>query len=65
MEYNVVDSTWFGTIGIVRVRPEFGEDKFYIGQGAGFSQEEDEQSIARSGMPYYPTAMEFFARRSV
>jgi hypothetical protein len=33
--YNVVSAVWFGTIGIVRVRPEHGADKFYIGSGLG------------------------------
>lgn len=55
-DYNVVDSVWYGTIGIVRVRPEYGNDEFYIGNGFGISQDLDEQDIARGGMPYYPPA---------
>jgi hypothetical protein len=59
-EYNVIDSIWFGAIGIVRVRPEYGEDKFYIGASDGTNQRQDEQKIARSGMPYYSSAVERF-----
>lgn len=59
-DYNVIDSVWFGNIGIVRVRPEYGDDKFYIGIGAGDSQQTDEQAIAEWGMPYYPQALERF-----
>jgi hypothetical protein len=60
-DYNVINSIWFGNIGIVRIRPLYGDDKFYIGTGDGYSQENDEQDIARSGMPYYPGVMEKFA----
>lgn len=61
-DYNVIDSVWFGNIGIVRVRPEYGDDKFYIGTGIGDIQHNDEQAIAMRGMPYYPKALEgFFA----
>lgn len=59
-DYNVIDSVWFGTIGIVRVRPEHGYDKFYIGTGIGDNQHNDEQAIAASGMPYYPPMLEGF-----
>lgn len=59
-DYNVIGSVWFGAIGIVRVRPEFGEDKFYIGSGHGLVKEHDEQHIAEWGMPYYPSALEGF-----
>lgn len=64
-KYNVIDSVWFGTIGIVRVRPDFGEDKFYIGQGLGLNKEYDEQAIAEQGMPYYPKMLEHFFTRDV
>lgn len=59
-EYNVIDSVWFGVIGIVRVRPEHGEDKFYVGTGIGDNKYNDEQAIAMFGMPYYPQALESF-----
>lgn len=59
-DYNVIDSVWHGNIGIVRVRPEYGDDKFYIGIGAGHDKQTDEQHIAEWGMPYYPQALESF-----
>jgi len=58
--YNVVSAVWFGTIGIVRVRPDHGADKFYIGSGLGHAVEKDEQNIAEWGMPFYPTSLENF-----
>lgn len=59
-KYNVIDSVWFGVIGIVRVRPEYGPDKFYIGTGHGYNKEQDEQHIAEWGLPYYPEHLESF-----
>lgn len=59
-KYNVIDSIWFGCIGIVRVRPEYGKDKFYIGSGHGYDKDSDEQYIAEWGLPYYPKALERF-----
>ena len=61
-KYNVIDSIWYGIIGIVRVRPEYGEDKFYIGNGSGVDQEHDEQVIARNGTPYYHAVIEEFVK---
>ena len=62
-EYNVVDSIWFNEIGIVRVRPEVGEDKFYIGPCKGGTEEEDTRYIATWGTPVYPEVLkDFFAR---
>jgi hypothetical protein len=58
--YNVVSAVWFGTIGIVRVRPDYGDDKFYIGSGLGHAVKKDEQHIAEWGMPFYPTSLENF-----
>lgn len=58
--YNVINSVWFGTIGIVRVRPEHGRDKFYIGTGHGHDQKADEQHIAEWGLPYHPENLETF-----
>lgn len=49
----VIDSVWFTSgahcIGIVRIKTEFGETKYYIGVGAGHDQEADEQHIAHFG----------------
>lgn len=50
-KYEVVNSIWFNHIGIVKVKTQYFGYKFYIGQGAGLDQEEDEQKIARNGMP--------------
>jgi hypothetical protein len=50
-EYNVVDSFWFGYIGIVRVKTGNGDIKYYIGQGKGEHQHADEQHIAGYGQP--------------
>jgi hypothetical protein len=58
--YNVVSAVWFGTTGIVRVRPEFGDDKFYIGTGHGHDAEKDEQHIAEWGLPFHPKNLETF-----
>lgn len=63
MTYNVIDSVWFGVIGIVRVRTEYDGDKFYIGIGGGSSEHEDEQHIAAYGSPYYPEALKTFFKR--
>jgi len=59
-EYTVVDSFWFGYIGIVKVKYGNGEYKFYIGQGTGNHQQEDEQLIARTGAPVSPQALGMF-----
>lgn len=68
--YNVVSAVWFGTIGIVRVRPDYsdghsqnrdyGDDKFYIGSGHGHDAKKDEQHIAEWGMPFYPKNLKNF-----
>ena len=60
-KYNVIDSFWFGQTGIVRVRPEFGEDKFYIGRGSGRDQKEDEQFIAAFGNKFTRESVDFFS----
>lgn len=57
MAYDVQDSIWFGKIGIVRVAQESGPDKFYIREGLGENQEDDEQYIATYGHPVYPEFM--------
>lgn len=50
-KYEVINSIWFNHIGIVKVKTQYFGYKFYIGQGAGLDEEEDEQKIARNGMP--------------
>ncbi len=50
-KYEVVNSIWFNHIGIVKVKTKHFGYKYYIGQGVGLDQEEDEQKIARNGMP--------------
>ena len=54
----VTDSFWCGYIGIVKVLDEItGEYKYYIGQGRGDNQHEDEQHIANNGSPIHPQAL--------
>ena len=59
-EYTVVDSFWFGYIGIVKVKRNNGDIKFYIGQGQGEHQQIDEQAIAANGTPVSPDALNIF-----
>lgn len=59
-EYNVIDSFWFGYIGIVKVKSSNGEIKFYIGQGQGEHQQIDEQHIAANGSSVSPQALKMF-----
>lgn len=60
-KYNVKNSIWFNRIGIVKVKTDYFGYKYYIGQGAGLDQEEDEQKIAKNGMPVNKTMInEFF-----
>lgn len=60
-ERHVLDSFWFGYIGIVKVKSgNHGEVKFYIGQGSGEDQHADEQHIARTGTPVYPQTLNLF-----
>jgi len=49
----IFESVWYGTIGIVKVYNGF-ETKWYIGQGKGDSQDEDENLIADYGYPFIP-----------
>ena len=59
--YEVVNSIWFDHIGIVKVKTKFYGYKYYIGQCVGLDQEEDEQKIARNGMPVSKSMInEFF-----
>jgi hypothetical protein len=55
----IIESYWFGTIGIVKGHNGF-ETKWYIGQGLGFDQRSDEQHIAAHGMPFRPESMKYF-----
>lgn len=60
MKRKVIDSKWFGLIGIVKVDLGY-EIKWYIGQGLGFDAKFDEEVIAERGMPIYPAHLkEFF-----
>jgi hypothetical protein len=56
---NVLESVWYGEIGIVKIDNGF-EIKWYIGRGQGINQERDEQWIAAYGMPFYPQMLEQF-----
>ena len=55
----IVDTHWFGTIGIVKIHNGF-ETKWYIGQGFGIDERIDAEHIAKHGQPFYPQAMSFF-----
>jgi hypothetical protein len=60
-KYEVVNSIWFNHIGIVKVKTNYFGNKYYIGAGTGLDQEEDEQKIARNGMPVSKSMInEFF-----
>lgn len=51
----VVNSWWFGEIGIVKVFDEITKtDKFYIGRGSCFDQKLDEEFIKQGGYPFHP-----------
>ena len=52
MEYNVIDSVWYNTIGIVWVKTEYDGVKAYIGIGSGLDQKADEQHIAAWGQTF-------------
>lgn len=59
-DYQVIDSYWFNHIGIVKIATSFGEFKYYIGQGKGLDQQEDEQIIAQTGTPVSPSHLKAF-----
>jgi hypothetical protein len=59
-KYDVVKSIWFNRIGIVKVQSQYFGFKYYIGEGKGLDQEEDEQKIARNGIPIYKESIEQF-----
>lgn len=57
----ILNSIWFNTIGIVCIKNEIGTIKYYIGQGKGINQKEDEVHIAEYGMPINKNILiEFF-----
>jgi hypothetical protein len=60
-KYKVVESIWFNHIGIVKVQTQSDVFKYYIGECVGLDQEEDEQKIARNGIPVHKSIInEFF-----
>lgn len=65
MSVNIIDSIWYGKIGIVRVQPEHGDEKFYIGIGTGLNQKEDEYYIGNYGMPFNVDVINQFLDRKI
>ncbi len=53
----VLDSWWYGTIGIVKVYTGF-EVKYYIGTGYGQDEKEDIDKILKYGSRFYPEVFE-------
>lgn len=49
----IINSVWYGNIGIVNVEKHNGEHQFYIGIGKGVSQKEDEEFIANWGNKFF------------
>ena len=49
--FDVTKSIWFNKIGIVEIKTQFYGMKYYIGEGKGLDKHEDEQHIARVGIP--------------
>ena len=41
-------------VGIIKVKTESGENKFYIGTGKGIDERADEEYIKNFGTPFYP-----------
>ena len=59
--YKILGSLWFGgVIGIVRVQTEYDGIKYFIGQGNGINQEDDEQHIASYGSTASPEVIKSF-----
>lgn len=56
----VIDSVWFNTargcIGIVLVKPDFGDKKAYVGIVDGLDKTEDEKYLAEHGT-HFPAAL--------
>jgi len=60
-KFKVVKSIRFNHIGIVKVETKHYGFKYYIGECVGLDEEEDEQKIARNGMPVTKSIInEFF-----
>lgn len=57
-ERKILGSTWFNTVGIVKVENEYGEIEYFIGVGEGYSQREDEIKIADWGSRFDPAVLE-------
>jgi hypothetical protein len=49
----ILESVWFGPIGIVKVRLD-GEIRFFIGIGRGWDQKMDERHISEWGNSFNP-----------
>ena len=59
MTSKIIQSWWFTPplqpcIGIIEIKPELGENRFYIGIGKGKNQKADEEYIKRFGTPFSP-----------
>jgi hypothetical protein len=65
MNGQVIDIFWINEIGIVRIRPEYGEDKFYIGISNGNDIKEDVDYIRNYGYPIYPEVLQSFFKRKI
>lgn len=51
----IVNYWWFDNIGIVKVFDEITkEEKFYIGEILGTTEQEDAEWIKRNGSKFYP-----------
>lgn len=68
MKNKVLESVWFtpmggACIGIVMVETQYDGIVFYIGQGVGVNQENDEQLIAERGARFpWHVGMELFGK---
>lgn len=59
MTSKIIQSYWFTPpmspcVGIIKVKTESGENKFYIGTGKGIDERADEEYIKNFGTPFYP-----------
>jgi len=50
-KFNVIDSYWLNKIGVVKVKTQFSEIKYFIHQTPGIDKNFDEQFIAKLGTP--------------
>ena len=68
MKNKVLESVWFtpmggACIGIVMVETQYDGIVFYIGQGVGVNQQNDEQLIAERGAQFpWHVGMELFGK---